>query len=68
MNQKQFARSILKISPATWCQVLNGRRNLGNDNADKVAAILLTDKDMWRNPKMAKYRLSAWEKFCEVKQ
>lgn len=68
MNQRQFAISVLKISPATWSQVLNGQRNLGNDNADKVAAILATDKDMWRNPRMAKYRLVAWEKFLgEVK-
>lgn len=63
MNQKEFAKSVLKISPATWCQVLNGQRNLGNDNADKAAVILATDKDIWRNPKLAKYRIPAWEKF-----
>lgn len=63
MNQKQFAKSVLKISPATWCQVLKGQRNLGNDNADKVSAVLVTEKDMWRNPKLAEFRIMAWKNF-----
>jgi plasmid maintenance system antidote protein VapI len=68
MNQKEFAKKVLKISPTTWCQVLKGQRNLGNDNAEKVSVILASAKDIWRNPRLAEYRILAWKKFSGEQQ
>jgi len=65
MTQKEFAKRVLKVSPAVFSQVLKGHRNFGNDNAERVAVILLSDKDIWRNPRKAELRILAWKKFSD---
>lgn len=65
IDKKEFAKSVLDCSPALWCQVLNGTRNFGNDNAGKASLIFGNDKDVWRNPARKGARLKAWNKYLK---
>lgn len=62
MTQEEFALRV-GLSPASWWQVLHGRRNLGWRNAKKVAKQMGGDPNLWRDGGAKSDRLKVWSKF-----
>ena len=67
MTQAEFALSV-GLSPASWWQVLDGRRNLGWRNAKKVAKKLGGDPNVWREGGTKTQRRKTWNEFQQSKE
>jgi plasmid maintenance system antidote protein VapI len=59
MTKKKFSKAR-RISESLFCTAVNGSRNLGKNNAIKVARALGTDRCIWMENGFSMARTAAW--------
>lgn len=64
MTQSVFTGRI-GVDNSVFSRALQGKRNLGYDNAAKVARALKTKINIWRYPEYLGERVAAWASYCE---
>lgn len=66
MERKDFAKKVLRCSPAFWNMVLAGTRNLGFKKAKRAAKKLGTSAELWidDSDSVKKKRRKAWDDFA----